>query len=61
VNATDEVRFRLLRDDDVPATNPHDLAYVFGLQDTKKQIVVGAIQPQGALAFDFSLKVKEGK
>jgi hypothetical protein len=60
VNATDEVRFRLLRDDDVPATNPHDLAYVFGLQDTKKQIVVGAIQPQGALAFDFSLKVKKG-
>ena len=37
---SDEVRFAL-RNDDIPATNPHSLAYRFGLQDTKQQIVPG--------------------
>jgi hypothetical protein len=57
----DEVRFRLLRRDAVPATNPFDLAYRFGLQDTKQTIVEGVVQPDGGLAFDFTLKVKQGK
>jgi len=33
----DEVGFRLLRGDDVPAINPLNLAYRFGLQDTKQE------------------------
>jgi hypothetical protein len=56
-----EVRFRLLRSDDVPATNPFNLDYRFGLQDTKQEIVPGERQPNGLLAFDFALKVKQGK
>jgi hypothetical protein len=57
----EEVRFRLLRSDDVPATNPHNLAYRFGLQDTKGNITPGERQPSGMIAFDFSLTVKQGK
>jgi Family of unknown function (DUF5990) len=57
----DEVRFRLLRSDDVPATNPHKLAYKFGLQDTKQQITEGTPQKNGTLAFHFTLKAKKGK
>lgn len=57
----EEVRFRLLRSDDVPATNPHNLAYRFGLQDTKGNIVPGERQTDGMLVFSFSLKIKEGK
>jgi len=56
----DEVSFRLLRSNDVPATNPHNLAFRFGLQNTKQNIVAGVPQPNGALAFDFTLKVKKG-
>jgi hypothetical protein len=55
-----EVRFRLLRQDDVPATNPLADEYVFGLQDTKQQIVAGMRQADGRLAFDFSLTAKPG-
>lgn len=55
----DEVRFRLLRRDDVPATNPHQLAYRFGLQDTRQEIVQGEPRADGMLAFDFTLKVKQ--
>jgi hypothetical protein len=55
-----EVRFRLLRSNDIPATNPHNLAYLFGLQDSKGNIIAGTRLPNGALCFDFSLKVKEG-
>ncbi|HTU35671.1 MAG TPA: DUF5990 family protein [Candidatus Acidoferrum sp.] len=55
-----EVRFRLLRSDDIPATNPHKLAYKFGLQSTKQQIMEGARQPDGMLAFDFTLTVRKG-
>ncbi len=57
----DEVRFRLLRGDDVPATNPFGLPYRFGLQDTKQEIVAGERQPDGMFVFDFVLKVKAGK
>jgi hypothetical protein len=57
----EEVHFRLLRSDDVPATNPHNLAYRFGLQDTKGNIVPAERQANGMLAFDFVLKVKPGK
>jgi hypothetical protein len=57
----EEVRFRLLRSDDVPATNPHNLAYRFGLQDTKGNLIPGERQASGMLAFNFSLKVKQGK
>jgi hypothetical protein len=56
-----EVRFRLLRSDDIPATNPHKLAYKFGLQDKKQQIMEGTRQANGMLAFDFTLTVKKGK
>lgn len=57
----EEVSFRLLRSDDVPATNPHNLAFRFGLQDTKGNIIPGGRQADGMLAFDFSLKVEQGK
>jgi hypothetical protein len=56
----DEVRFRLVRSNDLPATNPHHLAYRFGLQDTKGNVVAGEPLPNGALSFDFTLKVKLG-
>jgi len=59
--APNEVHFRLLRSNDVPITNPHNLAYRFGLQDTKGNIVAGTQLPNGTLRFDFSLQVKEGK
>jgi hypothetical protein len=57
----EEVRFRLLRKDDLPTTNPHNLAYRFGLQDTKGVITPGERQSDGFLAFDFTLFVREGK
>jgi hypothetical protein len=57
----DEVRFRLLRNDDVPATNPLNLSYRFGLQDTKQAIITGGRQRDGVFAFNFSLTVKPGK
>jgi hypothetical protein len=55
----DEVRFQLLRADDIPATNPHGLAYKFGLQDSKQQITEGRRLPNGTLCFDFTLRVKK--
>jgi hypothetical protein len=58
---SDEVLFRLLRRNDVPATNPHNLAYRFGLQDIKGNVVVGIQQPDGGLRFDFSLKGEAGQ
>jgi hypothetical protein len=45
-----EVRFRLLRGDDKPATNPDNLAYEFGLQDTKQVIVAGNRRADGMLS-----------
>lgn len=57
----DEVRLRLLRNNDIPPTNPHEFSYLFGLQDRKQNIIAGRRQPSGALAFDFTLTVKKGK
>src|SRR5208282_3180234 len=54
------VRLRIIRDNDVPASHEYDEATVFGLQDTKQEIVAGARQADGTLAFDFSLQVKPG-
>jgi hypothetical protein len=56
-----EVRFRLLRGDDKPATNPDNLAYEFGLQDTKQVIVAGNRRADGMFVFDFTLNVKQSK
>ena len=58
---TDEVHLRLLRIDDKPATNPLNLAYEFGLQDTKQAIVAGERRHDGTLVYDFTLTVKPGK
>ena len=55
-----EVRFRVLRNDDVPATNPLHFEYRFGLQDTKGNIVAGTKLSNGALGFDFSLTARQG-
>jgi hypothetical protein len=57
----DEVRLRLLRSNDVPPTNPHNLAYRFGLQDTKGNLLSGVRHPDGTFSFDFCLKAKPGK
>jgi hypothetical protein len=59
--SSDDVSFRLVRSDNVPATNPHQLAYKFGLQDKQGDIMEGRRLPSGMLVFDFTLKVKEGK
>ncbi len=56
-----EVRFCLLRSDDLPATNPHNLAFRFGLQDTKGIIVPAEPGRDGKLAFPFTLTAKPGK
>jgi len=58
---TGPIRFRLLRGDDRPATNPHNFTYLFGLQDKAQEIVPPTILADGRLAFDFSLDVKPGK
>ena len=57
----DEVGLRLLRSNDVPPTNPHNLASRFGLQDTKGNLVSGVPHPDGTFRFDFCLNVKPGK
>jgi len=57
----DGVRFRLLRDNDVPPTNPFHLAYRFGLQDTSGNLAARTQLPDGAISFDFLVKVKQGK
>jgi hypothetical protein len=56
----DEIRLRLIRADDVPASHELDEAYVFGLQDTRQTIVPGERQADGTLVFDFTLRVKPG-
>jgi hypothetical protein len=56
-----EVRFRLIRATDVPATNPEGDAYDFGLQDTKGTLQAPQRLADGRLAFDFALTAKPGK
>jgi len=58
--AEDEVRLRLIRADDKPATNPLGEAFDFGLQDTKGEVIGGAHGPDGRLFWDFTLRVKKG-
>jgi hypothetical protein len=53
-----ELRLRLIRAGDVPATNPLADEYVFGLQDTKQTIHPGAPQADGKLSWDFAVTVK---
>lgn len=55
------VRFRLIRADDIPATNPEGDAFVFGLQDTQGNIDTGQRDGDGRFVFDFTLRVKPGK
>ena len=52
---------RLIRADDVPATNPLGDDYDFGLQDTKGNVIAGRRDDSGRHVFDFSLTVKPGK
>jgi hypothetical protein len=59
--ADGEVMMRLIRTDDLPATNALGEPFVFGLQDVKQQVFPGARDAAGRLVFDFSLKVKAGK
>ena len=56
--AASELRLRLVRAGDAPATNPLADEYVFGLQDTKQQIYAGRLQADGKLAWDFAVTVK---
>lgn len=56
--ASVDLRLRLVRAGDAPATNPLADEYVFGLQDTKQQLHPGAAQADGKLAFDFSVTVR---
>jgi hypothetical protein len=59
--APGELRLRLIRDSDAPATNPDGEAYAFGLQDAKQQLVAGARDAGGRLTWDFTVAVKPGK
>ena len=56
-----EVRFRLIRADDRPPTNPENDAYAFGLQDIDGDIVAAQRLPDGRLFWDFTLRVSEGR
>jgi hypothetical protein len=55
-----ELKLRLIRDDDVPASHRFDEPYLFGLQDTKQQIFAGTRDAKGRFIFDFSVSVKPG-
>ena len=57
----DEVAMRLIRADDVPATNPLGEPFEFGLQDAKGAIIAGVRDPRGRFVFDFSLSVRPGR
>lgn len=61
MDTQNEVRLRLIRDTDIPASHERDEAYEFGLQDTRQQIVPGVRRADGALVFNFSLTVKPGR
>jgi hypothetical protein len=57
----DELRLRLIRGDDAPATNPLGEAFEFGLQDTKGALVAAQRLADGRLYWDFELRVQRGK
>jgi hypothetical protein len=54
------VRLRLIRANDAPPSHDLDEAFVFGLQDTRQEIVPGERLADGTLVFDFALEVKPG-
>jgi hypothetical protein len=58
--AESEVRLRLIRSDDAPTTNPEGDAFAFGLQDVQGELTAGRRLPDGRLAWDFTLRVREG-
>jgi hypothetical protein len=55
------VKFRLVRSDDIPATNPHGFRFLFGIQDTKDVIEPGGRRADGAFVFDFTLMAGPGR
>lgn len=57
--ASEMVSIRLLRDDPAPPS-PDGTACRLGLQDDKEQLHGGRQGADGKLAFDFTLKVKQG-
>jgi len=56
-----ELRLRLIRDTDAPATNPDGDAFEFGLQDAQRRVFAGVRDASGRLAWDFQVSVKPGK
>jgi hypothetical protein len=57
-----EVRFRLIRADDVPASHEFPEEEVkFGLQDTKGVVVPGVRGAKGEFIFEFVLTVRDGR
>lgn len=58
--AAGEVRLRLVRADELPATNPLGEAFEFGLQGVKQRILPGQRSADGGFARDFALGVKPG-
>ncbi len=57
----DQLRLRLIRNDDAPATNPLGDAFEFGLQDTKGALTPAQRLADGRLYWDFELRVQPGK
>lgn len=55
-----EVRFRLIRADDIPASQELEEAIEFGLQDTKGVVVPATRGSKGEFIFDFVLTVRDG-
>jgi hypothetical protein len=52
---------RLIRSDATPPS--HDVVedYVFGLQDTKQEVILPERRADGMLVFDFTLRAKPGR
>jgi hypothetical protein len=55
-----ELRLRLIRDNDIPASHDLDERYILGIQDKDQQIFAGKRGTDGKLVFDFSVKVQAG-
>jgi hypothetical protein len=56
----DEVKFRLMRADDIPPSHVVEESVEFGLQDIKGVVVPGARGLNGEFIFDFVLTVRDG-
>jgi hypothetical protein len=59
--APTELRLRLVRDSDAPATNPEADPFEFGIQDAKQQVFAGVRDAGGRLTWEFTVTVKLGK